>query len=174
MQGLIHIYCGEGKGKTTSALGLAVRASGNNMKVLIISFLKNDKTSEFNTLKNIENIEIITTQNNFKFVYQMNEEEKAKLREYQNKVLNNAFLKVKKENINMLILDEVFGAIETNTIDKILLDEFINNKPVDLELVMTGRYPNENYIKKAHYVSKIECIKHPYEIGINARKGIEF
>lgn len=172
MKGLIHIYCGDGKGKTTSSLGLALRAVGNGMKVKIVQFLKTNNTSEYKSIRNIDGIDIVVTQEKEKFVFQMNDKEKDDLYKTQNDILNETISNLK--NIDMLIFDEILGAIETKTIDENILKSFIVNKPDNIELVLTGRNVDDFYINKADYVSVINCKKHPYEKGISARKGIEY
>lgn len=173
MSGLVHIYCGEGKGKTTAALGLALRASGSGMKVLILQFLKGYDSSEIFALNKLDNIYLLKAQDNNKFVFQMSELEKLELFEKQTKMLNVCIKKVKDENFDLLILDEILGALETNSVDEDILRNFILNKPKNLELVLTGRHPNEFYINNADYVSRISAEKHPFDKGVKARKGIE-
>lgn len=173
MTGLIHVYCGDGKGKTTASLGLALRASGHNMNVLIVQFLKGYNSSELNSLQKLENISVIKAQNSNKFVFQMSELERQDLFEQQTKSLIYAINKVKNDKVDLLILDEIFGALETDSIDEEILKQFILNKPHNLELVLTGRNVTEFYLDKADYISRISADKHPFDKGIMARKGIE-
>ena len=171
--GLIHIYCGDGKGKTTASLGLAIRSAGAGFKVFILRFLKKWNTSELNSLELIPNIEIIRGKEGNVFTFGMTEEQKAKSKEIH---LNN-FAKAKEVAFNgecdILILDEVIGAYNRNLLDREDLLNFLDNKPENLEVILTGRNPDEELIKRADYVSEIQKIKHPFDKGIVARRGIE-
>ena len=171
--GLIHIYCGDGKGKTTASLGLAIRSAGAGFKVFILQFLKNWNTSELNSLELIPNIEIIRGKEGNVFTFGMTEEQKAKSKEIH---LNN-FAKEKEVAFNgecdILILDEVIGAYNRNLLDREDLLNFLDNKPENLEVILTGRNPADELIERADYVSEIQKIKHPFDKGIVARRGIE-
>ncbi len=173
MDGLIHIYCGDGKGKTTAAVGLGVRAAGCGMKVLMLQFLKNPISSEFIALKNIPEITVVNCNLNSKFTFQMNKDELKALCKANNEMLNDAIKSIDDGKYDMLILDEVLDAYNIEVIDKNALEEFIKNKPKSLELVLTGRNPSETMKECADYISFIEKKKHPFDKGISARKGIE-
>lgn len=171
MNGLVHIYCGDGKGKTTAAMGLAVRAAGNGLKVLILQFLKNGKTGELAALEKLETVDVMRGKGGMKFTFRMNEAEKAEaLRvhmENLQKVMDLA------ENYDMVILDEAIGACGCGLLDKELLCRFIDNRPENLEVVLTGRNPAQELLDRADYISEIKKIRHPYDKGIQARGGIE-
>ena len=91
MSGLIHIYCGDGKGKTTAAMGLAIRAAGSGRRVLILQFLKDGRSSEFASLAHVPNIEVIPQTRRFGFTWTLSEEEKAQARDYNSALLEDAF-----------------------------------------------------------------------------------
>lgn len=174
MKGLIHIYCGDGKGKTTCATGLAIRAAGNNMKVLMIRFLKNDNSSELSILNTIELITVIPCEKEFGFFFQMTEEQKTEAQKVYSSLLHSAIEQVKNQSFQLLIMDEVMAALKYNLIEESELLSFLEQKPNDLEVVLTGRDPSEKLLSIADYVSEIKKIKHPFDQGIQARKGIEF
>lgn len=174
MKGLIHIYCGDGKGKTTAALGLALRAAGNGMRVVFAQFLKGSDTSELNSLQLIKEITVLRNDIDYGFYNQMTEEEKEAIKELHNKTLEKALDMVAKEECDLLILDEVIATYNYGLINQRIIDELLVNKKPELELVLTGRNPVEHFIEKADYVSEIKKIKHPYEQNIMARKGIEY
>lgn len=164
-KGLIHILCGDGKGKTTSAIGMAIRAAGRNKKVVIVQFLKGIETGEIEILKAIPNIILIRA-------------ERARSFDYDNipnlkQCHNEMFRKSLSIKCDMLILDEIAACCNYGYIDKGMVDDFILNKPDNIELVLTGRNPDEKWIEAADYVGEIKKIKHPYDKGIKARVGIE-
>lgn len=171
MKGLIHIYCGDGKGKTTAAMGLVVRAAGNGLKVLILQFLKNGKTGELTSFEKLEHVTVIRGKGGMKFTCHMNEEEKAETL----RVHTENLLKVieQAENYDLVILDEAVGACGCGLLDKQMLLQFLDNKPEKLEVVLTGRNPAQELLDRADYISEIKKIRHPYDKGILARKGIE-
>ncbi len=172
--GLIHIYCGNGKGKTTAALGLAVRAAGAGKTVCIVQLLKGTKTSELESLKLLPNIIIIRLQKDFGFTFIMNEQDKKEITVCHNNLLISAYEHMKNHEFDMLIIDEFFAAYEKNLIDKELAEKLVFEKEKNCELILTGRNPIEKFLAVADYVSEINAVKHPYEKGISARKGIEF
>lgn len=172
--GLIHIYCGDGKGKTTAAVGLALRAAGQGMKVHFIQFLKGSETGEINILKHIKGITVARCDRNYGFYNTMSDKDKTEIICCHNNMLSNAIVLANQESIDMLIMDEFNAAYNYGLMDKVTAENFIINKPERLELIITGRNPVEKFMEKADYVSCIKAVKHPYEKGINARKGIEY
>lgn len=169
----VHIYCGDGKGKTTAAMGLCIRAAGSGKKVVIYQFLKNNTTSEIDSLNRIPNITRIEGKDKMKFTFNMTEEEKCELKDYYTEKFKEVIDFAKKNNADLLFFDEIIYAILNNIFDEKYLIEFLNTKPNSLEVVLTGRNPSEELIGIADYVSEIKKIKHPFEKGIPSRKGIE-
>ena len=170
---MIHIYCGDGKGKTTASLGLAVRCSGHGNKVLFVQFLKAWRTGELNTLELLPNIEVLCAKETAKFTFQMTAEEKAQVLKDHMTLFEIVKNKCVAEKIDLLILDEVVGACDRGVFNKEALLEFLRNKPENLEVVMTGRNPFPELVELADYVSEICKRKHPKDKGIMARVGIE-
>ena len=144
-QGLIHIYCGDGKGKTSAAIGLAVRAAGSGLKVLFTRFLKN-----------------------------LSEEKKQEVRETYLQLWRAIELEVLTGRYDVLVIDEFMAAYKYDLIPKDEAIEFLKKKPKELEIVLTGRNPDEKLVELADYVSEIKKVKHPFDQGIYARKGIEY
>ena len=172
--GLIHIYCGDGKGKTTAAMGLGMRAVGREKKVLLTQFLKDNETGELNSIEklgaNFEVFKGIPVKKFFKF---MSPEEQMITKKEHEERFRKVTKKAIDENFDLLILDEI---IASTNLDLISLDEvieFLENKPKGLEVVLTGRNPDKKLVELADYVSEIKAVKHPYEKGINSRIGIE-
>lgn len=173
MSGLIHIYCGDGKGKTTAAVGLAVRAAGSGKKVVFAQFFKNGSSSEIKVLQNLEPIEVCICTTNRGFFYNMSDSEKE---ETQIDYIS-LFERVTERascNADVLVLDEIISACNCHMVDEDRLVEFLQKKPDRLEVVLTGREPSQRLVCMADYVTEMKKIKHPYDEGINARLGIEF
>ncbi len=173
-KGLVHIICGDGKGKTTAAIGLSIRAAGRKKKVLIAQFLKNDDSGELVILNQIEEITIMPIEKFFGFTWQMSDEQKREAKDYYNAMFQTVIQKVTEEEYDLLVLDEIHAAYEYGFVDHISLINFLTSKPDHLEVVMTGRNPAQELCEKADYISEVKKIKHPYEKGVPARKGIEF
>jgi cob(I)alamin adenosyltransferase len=172
-KGLIHVYCGDGKGKTTAALGLSIRAAGSGRKVVIVQFLKNYKTSELYILNQITNITVLRGKEGAVFSFSMTEEEKEKTRRVHAKNLQTGIELVESGHCDLLILDEAIEAYNQDLLDRQVLRDLVEHKPQQLELVLTGRNPEPWIIDCADYVSEIKKVKHPFDKGIKARKGIE-
>lgn len=173
MFGLIHIYCGDGKGKTTAAVGLAVRCAGRGNKVLMVQFLKSRDSGELYSLAKLPDIEVMRGKESKKFTFQMNEEEKHALLIEHNKMFEQVLAKIKNGGYSLLILDEVIGALNAKVFEMPKLIEFLRHKPENLEVVLTGRNPAPELVEIADYVSEMRKIKHPMDKGIMAREGIE-
>ena len=171
--GLIHIYCGDGKGKTTASLGLAVRCSGHGNRVLIVQFLKSRPTGELNSLALLPNIQLMRGKETKKFTFQMTLEEKQQVLQEHLALFEQVKAKCATERVDLLVLDEVIGARNTGVFDLNVLVSFLKSKPAELEVVLTGRNPAPELVELADYVSEICKRKHPYERGIPARTGIE-
>lgn len=173
-KGLIHIYCGDGKGKTTAAMGLAIRAAGREKKVFITQFLKSGKSGELVSLDKLkENITFLPGKPVNKFVWNMNDEEKAEAKKEHTLRFREIIDEIKREQYDLLILDELIGTINNGFVDLNEVIEFLKSKPKTLEVVMTGRKPDEKLIEVSNYVTEMKCIKHPFEEGIPSRIGIE-
>jgi len=173
-KGLVHIYTGNGKGKTTSAIGLGIRAYGRGFKVYMAQFLKSAETGELNVLKTLEpgfTVKRFDMVN--KFTWNMNDAEKRETGEGINRLFDTAVEDTGSQAWDMLILDEILGAIKGGFISLQKVVEFVKNKPQGLELVMTGRAAPEELMALSDYVSEINPIKHPMDKGIGARIGIE-
>jgi len=172
--GLIHIYCGEGKGKTTAAMGLILRAAGHGRRILLLQFLKNGKSGELVPLGQIPGVRILSGKATTHFTIAMNEEEKAETLSLHCRYLAEAERAAGSGELDMLVLDEAFGAIQTGLLPEEELLSFLRGKPADLEVVLTGRYPSADMLALADYISEIKCIRHPWTRGIAAREGIEY
>lgn len=173
-KGLVHIYCGDGKGKTTAATGLAVRCAGAGGSVLWFQFLKRDTSSERLSLEKLDNITLVKGYDKIKFTFVMTEEEKSEATKFYNDTLEDIKELVNTGDYDMLVLDETFGAISSGILSEDLIIDFLKNKPEGLEVVMTGREPSVNVMEYADYISEIRKIKHPFDKGIQSRKMVEY
>lgn len=171
--GYIHIYCGDGKGKTTTGMGLCTRAAGYGYKVLIYQFMKNNKTSERNVLKTVPNITIMNGLEKEKFSFQMTEEEKQERTAYYEKQFSLITQKAANEEYDVLFMDELIYTIGAGLFHESLLLDFLRNKPEKLEVILTGQGPSQSLMDASDYVSEIRKIKHPFDKGLPARGGIE-
>lgn len=173
-QGLIHIYCGDGKGKTTAAVGLIVRAAGHGRRVLLVQFLKSGMSGEISILNQLSGVRIIAGQITAKFSNQMTEDEKRQTLELHQDYLQQAINASLAGELDLLVLDEAMGAMTAGLLSQTDLFYFLRRKPPELEIVMTGRNPPPEIMDLADYVSEMRCLRHPFEKGFPAREGIEF
>ena len=173
--GLIHIYFGDGKGKTTAALGLAVRASGCGKRIIFAQFLKGRSTGELAPLKTL-GVKVIRSEKDMGFCFNATGEKKEAFCEEQARLFNEVKLAVSgsEEQLDLLVLDEALNVIDRDLLDEEVLKEFVLQKPEGLEIVLTGRPAPDWLIEKADYVTEMKKLKHPYDKGIMARESIEY
>ncbi len=171
--GLVHIYCGEGKGKTTAAMGLALRAIGHGLRVVIVQFLKDGQSGELMALEQFPQITIFAGKSTRAFSFHMTDEERAACKLEHDANLMNAIRLCESGSCDILILDEAVGAYQKKLLAQDLLLNFIENRPPNIEILLTGRNPDEKLCSLADYISEIKKIKHPFDRGIRARFGIE-
>ena len=169
--GCIHIYTGDGKGKTTAAMGLAVRAAGWGKRVLVIQFLKGGPTGELAALEALE-IPVRRNRREYGFFSTLSEAERKALIAEQNQMLNSVSDALGQ--YDLIVLDELICAYNLGAVDRDLADALVAGGPYETELVLTGRDAPQSWIEKADYVTEMGCVKHPYDRGAEARQGIEF
>lgn len=174
LNGQIHVYYGDGKGKTTCAVGLGVRACGSGKRVLLVQFLKGEHSGERDVLRQMANFTVMDVPQNIKFTFQMSEAELAQTAALCEDMLRQAMDAARREDCDLLILDEVFGALSCKLINMDTLLGFMRNKPAKLELVLTGRDPSQEFLDLADYATEMKKVRHPYDKGMQARKGIEY
>lgn len=167
---MVHIYCGDGKGKTTAAIGLAVRAAGYGKRILFMQFLKGSYTGELEILSKTENITVMRCDREYGFFRSMTDADKERITKCHSE--NLAYVLDNMNNFDMIVLDEIFAACNFGLADEKTAREIAEKYTG--ELVLTGRDPNEWFLERADYVSEIKKIKHPYDKGISAREGVEF
>jgi cob(I)alamin adenosyltransferase len=167
---LIQVYTGNGKGKTTAALGLAIRAAGAGLKVFIIQFVKGRYYSELKVLKDIKNIKI---EQYGKGCFIKKKPDKKDI-ELAKKGLARAREVIAQRIYDLLILDEINIALNLKLLRLKDVVEFIKNASDKIELILTGRYAHPKIIKIADLVSEIKEVKHYFKKGVKAKKGIEY
>ncbi len=169
----IHIYTGDGKGKTTAALGLGLRAAGCGFRVVMIQFLKATPSGELAAAAHVPGLSIWRVPHSSqRFFWDMTEAEKATLRREVVSGFERAEQLLKTGGCDMLILDEIFGCLQNGLLEEQALLRLMRNRTA--ELVLTGRGAPEAVINAADYVSEIHALRHPLETGQAAREGVEF
>ncbi|MBQ9064909.1 MAG: cob(I)yrinic acid a,c-diamide adenosyltransferase [Blautia sp.] len=169
MHGLIHLYHGEGKGKTTAAMGLALRALGQGRRVVIMQFLKNGKSGEISPLRKL-GAEVFSGPPETGFTSQMSEAEKKEAADRYEKTLAH----VLSLECDVLVLDELCAARSFNMISAESAMHAVLEGPEERETVITGRNPEPWMLEAADYITEMRCERHPFQKGIKARKGIEY
>jgi cob(I)alamin adenosyltransferase len=171
-QGLVQVYTGHGRGKTTSALGQALRAIGHGLRVYMGCFLKKSSVGEFKVAKNLE--DFVIEQFGPSHFFQDGEQPK----ESDTQTIKKALQRVRKillsEKFDIVILDEINEAIDLKLADVESVLKLIEEKPPNVELILTGRGAPPEIVKVADLVTEMLNIKHPLAVGIKARKGIEY
>jgi cob(I)alamin adenosyltransferase len=152
---MIHVYTGDGKGKTTASIGLAVRACGRGKKVIFAQFLKSAVTGEIASLEKL-GVKIMHSVKSFGFTNNMDENTKTACRNEQEELLDRIISAVNRENADLLILDEVLDAVNAEMLDENSLKLFTETKRAETELVLTGRNLPLWLLEKADYVSEIK------------------
>ncbi len=171
-RGFIHIYTGNGKGKTTAAIGQAVRAAGAGLKTYIAQLMKEYPYSELESLKRLNDFITVEQFCGDDFVYKRQLPDEAELKK-ASEGLEIAKQKMLSGDYDIIILDEAIVAVYFKLLTVNQLIDFINDKPDDVELILTGRYSPDELISRADLVTEMREVKHYYSLGITSRKGIE-
>lgn len=171
---MVHLYYGDGKGKTTAALGLAARAAGNGWRVVVVQFLKGRRTGELAALGKLGAV-VLRGKAGTRFVAQMTAAEREETRA----VCDAHFARAREQCAGeavpvLLVLDEICAAYGCGLVDTAAVDAFLAAVPAHVEVVLTGREPPASFLARADYVTEMRCVRHPFEAGIAARAGVEF
>ncbi|HWR24534.1 MAG TPA: cob(I)yrinic acid a,c-diamide adenosyltransferase [Feifaniaceae bacterium] len=174
-RGLTHVYYGDGKGKTTAALGLGLRAWGAGLRVVLVQFLKDFPTGELKALEALEGFAVLRGKAPGKlFSRDMSGEEKRLTKAVHDANLERAAALVNEGKCDLLILDEALDALRLGLLEETVFRRLVCEKPEGLELVVTGHAAEGWVLEHADYVTELIKRKHPYDKGVPARKGIEF
>ena len=170
---MFAIYTGDGKGKTTAALGQGLRAVGSGLKVYMIQFLKGGKTGELKSIEKLENFKIFRFEKPRDFVWNLKEDEIEELKKEIKEGYDFILKVLENKECDMLIIDEIMAVLAYKFLSIEEALEIIN-KMGNTEIIMTGRNAPKELIEKADLVTEMKMIKHYFDKGIKARKGIEF
>lgn len=168
-KGLLHLYCGDGKGKTTAAMGLGLRALGAGMKVTVVQFLKDGGSSELEPLRRL-GASVWSGSCGSKFVFQMDQQERHAAHRAQDALLRQAL----DAPCDLLILDEACAACALGMVDEELLRDAVLRRPAGREVILTGRDPAQWMQDAADYITEMRALRHPFDKGTPARRGVEF
>ena len=171
-KGFIQVYTGNGKGKTTAAIGQAVRAAGFGLRTYFVMLMKEFPYNEVKSLEKLKDFITIVQVGKDDFVYKKvppPESEKGKIKD----ALAAAKVKMLSSEYDLIVLDEIFVSIYFGLIEKEDVIEFLSDKPQSVELILTGRYCPQEIIDKADLVTEMTEVKHYYEKGVLSRRGIE-
>lgn len=172
--GLIHLYTGEGKGKTTAAVGLAARAAGSERRVVFAQLLKGRITGEVASLETL-GVRVIRSDKDMGFVWEMDKEQKEACRVEQVRLFNEIREIIMNDmKIDLLVVDEALDVMVLGLIEERMIRDFLEQKPAGLEMVCTGREAPDWLFEQADYVTEMKKIKHPFDRGIEAREAIEY
>lgn len=173
---MTELYCGDGKGKTTASVGLAIRAAGHKIPVYFYQFMKDGSSGEIGILKTIPGIQVKYPPVFYGFVRNMTEEQKVEMKGHYTSMLQSVkqvIAEHPKEPI-VIVLDEVIHACNHQLLSEPELCEMLTCCSPNIEILLTGRNPSQALLKLSDYVSNVQKVKHPFDKGVLAREGIEF
>lgn len=173
MSGLVHIYTGDGKGKTTAAIGLAVRSAGCGNRVLLLQFMKGRDTGELHSLALIPNMEVFRLDRDYGFYKWMTQAQRQTVRCQHDAMLQKALDALATGDYGLIVLDEAISAYRHELLNREALMQLLS-MDTDAERVLTGRDAPPELLEKADYITQMNAVRHPMEKGIAARKGVEY
>lgn len=171
---MIHVYHGDGKGKTTAAMGLALRMLAAGRRVVVVQFLKDGESGEVRLLAEHFGVPVFAGKASDKFTWSMTSEELAATRELHDGNLASALAELEGAQEGLLVLDEALDALSKGLVDEALVDRALDMSARGVEVAFTGRTPSRKIVEKADYITEMRCEKHPYAQGIGAREGVEY
>ncbi len=174
---MIHVYHGEGKGKTTASMGLALRAAANGKRVIVCQFMKDGSSGEISLLKELGGVRVLHDEPPVKFSFRMNDKERASACAQHDHNLAACIKAMEAAEADLVVLDEALGALTCGLLDETLVKQALDlaaGKADGPELVLTGRNPPQFVLDVADYITQMACERHPFAQGVRARRGIEF
>lgn len=170
---MIQLYTGEGKGKTTAAIGQTIRAAGRGWPVLFSQFMKGNDSGEWNILRTLPQITICRSDKNFGFYRDMTETQKRELTEIHNRIMDKLLSEAENGTCKMIVLDEITYPVKWGLLDVEKLKRLLDYGD-RIEILLTGRGAVDFLQDSADYITCMTAVRHPYEKGITAREGIEY
>jgi cob(I)alamin adenosyltransferase len=155
-QGKLHIYMGEGKGKTTAAVGQAVRFAGHEGKVAFVQFMKDSSSGELTSFEDLDNITVMPNPGFYGFTWEISEQGKEEVRQVYEQYMDSLLFRVLQSDFGMLVMDEIVTAVEKGFIAQETLMDFLDQLPDNMEIVLTGRYPAQELIDRADYITEMK------------------
>lgn len=168
---MIHIYSGNGKGKTTAGFGLVLRQAGYEKRVAVAQFLKDGTSGELYALRNLSCVKLRATRMPQGFYFQMQKQEQLETRQGIQELF--AWVQGMAKECACIFLDEVLDAVQLGVLKEETLLRFLQANR-DLEIILTGRNPSQELMNLCDYHTEMVEHKHPYQRGIAARKGVEY
>lgn len=172
--GKIHIYMGEGKGKTTAAAGLALRCAGQGGHVLVMQFLKPGDSGELAAFEDVDGVAVLPSPGYYGFTWEMSDRDKEDAANMYSQAMDNLVFSAHQGDFKLIILDEIIAAVSAGILTDEQVLEWLEDLPEGPDIVLTGRYPSEALLAVGDYITEMRKIKHPYDEGLHARKGIEY
>lgn len=173
-KGYIHIYTGEGKGKTTAALGLSFRAAGRKKSILFVQFLKGIQTGELVSITENPYIEHLNIAETTRFFNTLSEEEQNEMKNRTKGEWAILLGKMKMGSYDVIVLDEIMAAMHHGLIEEQAVINMLKDKQHEAEVILTGRNASSDLISMADLVTEMRKVKHYYDTGVVSRKGIEY
>jgi cob(I)alamin adenosyltransferase len=174
VNGLVHLYTGDGKGKTTAAIGLAVRANGQGRRVVIAQFLKGRDSGELRGLAALAGVAVFRLSRDYGFVRAMDASALEQVRREHDAILSRVENLVAAGDCDLLVLDEATAACRHGLLDSGRLLRLLDARPRHAEVVLTGRDAPAALAERADYITEMRKVKHPFDRGVPAREGIEW
>lgn len=180
---MLHLYHGNGKGKTTAAMGLTLRMLGAGLPICVVQFLKDGSSGEARMIGGLPHATLLHDAPPVRFTFAMSEDERAASRREHDANLREALCWLEGHRAAgqgcLLVLDEALDALGAGLLDEGLVREVVGRcagvcGPADPEAVLTGRDPAPYLLEAADYVTEMRCVRHPYERGVGAREGVEY
>ena len=175
MEHKLHLYTGEGKGKTTAAMGLALRALGHGQRVLIAQFMKDGRSGELTALAQLPGATVFPAKPISGFTFRMTSEQLAQTRQEQTLQAETLAVLIRETQPQTVILDELGQALASGLVDESIARDLLTCSLACAETICTGRRAPVWLIDMSHYVSVIAAEKHPFKTeGLTAREGVEW
>lgn len=171
---MIHLYYGDGKGKTTAAMGQALRFVGYGRKVLVVQFLKGSCSGEIIALQKLPQVTVLRNSKDYGFFAFASPIDREKMTRENNENLTFALENIQRKSFDLVVLDEVVDAVKIGALSQELYEKTLDASPEGVELILTGHSAEMSVVKRCHYVTCMTKVKHPYDNGTKAREGVEF